>query len=51
MAKLTIQVEVQDYGGEDEEMEVLREIEETVNMVIGLAQLSVGTFVITKIDR
>lgn len=44
MAKLTIEIEIQTYG-DDDDIEMLAQIRDTVVAVVNLCDLSVGTFV------
>jgi hypothetical protein len=47
MAKLVLEIEVQTYGESD--VDVLTELSETLQRVIALCQISVGTFVKSEI--
>lgn len=50
MAKLIIEIEVQSYNGEEEEMDALLLIGTTIEKIISLAELGIGTFCGTRIE-
>jgi hypothetical protein len=49
-AKLIIEVQVQSYNGEEEEVAALTQIRDAVDAVVALCEVSVGTFVKTHIQ-
>ena len=49
MPKLVVEIEVQTYGGEDEEKEALEQIRQAIILVTALPEISVGTFVRTEV--
>jgi hypothetical protein len=51
MLELSVVVQVQSYNGEEEELEALQNIRDAVVAVVALADLSVGTFVVSNIKE
>lgn len=49
--KLVVEIEVQQYSGDEEEKAALEQIRQTVIAVVSLCDVSVGTFVKTDLQN